>query len=92
MKNKRNIYLGLILFSIIFFVGCNTMSTEQRKERLKELLRNKYGEEFEIRELYDSGAVKAWCYPQKDSLLLFKAGAMLKMEEISNDDYLQTIA
>lgn len=90
----RNVVLILVVLIILTLTaGCKRpMTTSAREKRLKNLLKDKYGEEFEIRELYDNGAVKAWCYPQKDSLLLFKAGTTLKMEEISKDDYLQTIA
>lgn len=91
MKNKRNIYLGLILFSILFFVGCSITSTEQRRERLKELLKEKYGEEFEIREIYENGAIKAWCYPIKNNSLIFSVTTTLDMDRIEMDEYIQKI-
>ena len=69
MRNKFLLKLFiLILVAIIPFIfwGCGTMSNGQREKRLKELLRNKYGEDFEIRELYVTGKVDAWCYPVND--------------------------
>ena len=67
------------------------MSTEQRRERLKELLKEKYGEEFEVRNLYYSGAVHAWCYPINDSSMIFMVDTSEKMEEIQDDQYIQKI-
>ena len=54
------------------------MSKVKREKRIKELLRDKFGEEFEVRELYDTGAIEAWCYPQNDPTMIFKVETMLR--------------
>jgi len=48
------------------------MSNGQREKRLKELLRNKYGEEFEVGELYATGRIDAGCYLVNDPTMIIK--------------------
>lgn len=94
MRNKLliRIFIVILITSIpVLSMGCGTMSKGQREKRLKELLREKYGEEFEVRELYDTGAIEAWCYPQNDPTMIFKVETMLEMKEIAEDDYLQSL-
>ena len=94
MRNKFLLKLFiLILVAIIPFIfwGCGTMSNGQREKRLKELLRNKYGEDFEIRELYVTGKVDAWCYPVNDPTMIIKVDTTLNMDEIGMDNYIQSI-
>ena len=67
------------------------MDDQQREDRLKELLRDKYGEEFEVREMYITGGIEAWCYPVDNPDVIFKIETTLDMDNISADDYLQTI-
>ena len=50
-----SLFIGLIA---ILLVGCE-MSYSQREKKLKELLSEKYGEEFEVREMYVTGDVEA---------------------------------
>lgn len=97
-KEKKRIkqckILSLIMAVIVMAMsfGCQRpMTTKEREERLKELLKDKYGEEFEVRELYVTGAVEAWCYPVNDFSRIFKIETMLDMENITEDDYLQSI-
>ncbi len=89
----RNVVLILVVLIILTLTaGCKRpMTTSAREKRLKDLLRDKYGEEFDVRELYVTGAVDAWCYPVNDPTMIFEVGTMLNMEEIAEDDYLQNI-
>ena len=91
---SRRILL-LLLFTCILTitsVACQKpMTTEDRKDRMKELLKDKYGEEFEVRELYNTGKIEAWCYPVSNPTMVFKADSTLEMEEIVSDFYLQNI-
>lgn len=89
-KNKMFLCLTLIMISTIVLVGCG-MSTAQRENKLKKLLRDKYGEEFEVRELHITSGVHAWCYPVTDSSLIFEISTSARMDSITADDYLQCI-
>ena len=96
MRNKKKIvrFFLLFFFTIIVVIcfGCNKpMTTESRKERMKELLKDKYGEEFEVRELYDTGTIESWCYPVNNPSIIFKADTDSDMKEIKSDFYLQNI-
>jgi len=96
MRNKKKIvrFFLLFFFTIIVVIcfGCNKpMTTESKKQRMKELLKNKYGEEFEVRELYDTGRIEAWCYPINNQSIIFEAHSETDMEVLGNDDYLQTV-
>ena len=89
---RSSLLVLIICVLTITGVACQKpMTTEDRKERMKELLKDKYGEEFEIRELYNTGKIEAWCYPVSDSTMVFKADSTLEMEEIVSDFYLQNI-
>ena len=93
MNNKRKVTLLLLLVGamLIALVGCKVMDDQQREDRIKELLRDKYGEEFEIREMQVTEAVHAWCYPLDDTALLFEIDTSLEMNQIAMDDYLQCL-
>jgi len=96
MSNKKRVgYLSIFfVLGIMVFIcfGCNKpMTTESKKTRMKELLKDKYGEEFEVRELYDTGRIEAWCYPVRDLTLVFEADAYSSMDELAEDDYVQAI-
>jgi len=95
MRVKKKCYVCLFVVVFIMTVmnaGCRkAMTTANKKERIKELLKEKYGEEFEVRNLYYSGAVHAWCYPINDSSMIFMADTSEKMEEIQDDQYIQKI-
>lgn len=89
---RSSLLVLIICVLTITGVACQKpMTTEDRKERMKELLKDKYGEEFEIRELYNTGKVEAWCYPVSNPTMVFKADTTIEMEEISQDDYLQSL-
>lgn len=97
-KEKKRIkqckILALIMAIIVLAMsfGCQRPMTDRdREERLKELLKDKYGEEFEVKKLYTSGAVHAICYPTKDFTMIFEVRTPLEMERIEEDDYLQNI-
>lgn len=94
MRNKFliRIFIVILITSIpVLSMGCGNMSKGQREKRLKELLREKYGEEFEIRELYDTGAIHAWCYPIKNQNMIFMADTKEEMDRLISDYYLQKI-
>ncbi len=90
-KILRRQGLLILLFLLMggAFVGCNVMDDQQREDRLKELLKEKYGEEFEVREMYVKESVEAWCYPVNNPDVIFMIATSLKMDEISKDYYLQ---
>jgi len=88
---KKNIIVFLMTSMIPVLVGCNYLSKGQKENRLKELLREKYGEEFVVRELYENGAIQAWCYPIQDNSLVFSVTTSSKMEKIEMDEYIQRI-
>lgn len=92
--HSRRILLLLLFTCILTITGVacqKPMTTEDRKERMKELLKDKYGEEFEVRELYNTGKIEAWCYPVSDPTMVFKANSNTEMSKLGNDDYLQMI-
>ena len=91
MLRRQGIVLLICLLTTSLLVGCKVMDDQQREDRLKELLRDKYGEEFEVRDMYVTGRVEAWCFPVNNQDLVFKIDTPLEMEYISMDDYLQTI-
>ena len=92
LKHSRIVSLIMAVIVLVLSIGCQRpMTTKEREERLKELLKDKYGEEFEVRDLYVTGAVDAWCYPVNDPTMIFEVGTMSSMEEIAEDDYLQNI-
>ena len=92
MKFRRQgIVILMCLLTTSLLVGCKVMDDQQREDRLKELLRDKYGEEFEVREMYVTGGVEAWCYPVDNPDVIFTIETTLDMDNISADDYLQTI-
>ena len=89
----RNVVLILVVLIILTLTaGCKRpMTTSAREKRLKELLKDKYGEDFEIRELYVTGKVDAWCYPVNDPTMIIKVDTTLNMDEIGMDNYIQSI-
>ena len=92
MKFRRQgIVILMCLLTTSLLVGCKVMDDQQREDRLKELLRDKYGEEFEVREMYVTGGVEAWCYLVDNPDVIFTIETTLDMDNISADDYLQTI-
>ena len=91
MFRWQGIVLLMCLLTTSLLVGCKVMDDQQREDRLKELLRDKYGEEFEVREMYVTEKVEAWCYPVDNPNLLFTISTQLDMEKIGSDEYLQVV-
>ena len=92
MKKKfrrQGIVVLMCLLTTSLLVGCKVMDDQQREDRLKELLRDKYGEEFEVREMFVTARVEAWCYPVDNPEIIFKIITASEMEVISMDYYIQ---
>lgn len=88
IKSKKNILMGVIilLMSTTIFSGC--VSESARKEKVVDLLHEKYKEEFEIIAYKDTGifedyyTVKAYCVNYPD--LLFQAYVDIETENITD--------
>ena len=93
MNNKRKVAFLMLLMGVILIalVGCGVPSEAKRERKIKKLLNDKYGEEFEIRESFVTSGVHAWCYPVNDPSLVFEISTPAKMDSITADDYLQCI-
>ena len=93
MNSKIKATLLILLMGVILIalVGCGVPSEAKRERKLKKLLSDKYGEEFEVRELNANSGVHAWCYPVNDPSLIFEMSTPTKMDSITGDDYLQCI-
>ena len=87
---RQGLFILTGLLMICVLVGCG-MSTSKRERKIKGLFRDKYGEEFEVRELYANSGVHAWCYPESDPSLIFEIETPTKLDKIVADDYLQCI-
>lgn len=88
---KRLIVINLFISLVTtLLIGCG-MSDRQRENRLKELLKDKYGEDFVVREMYVTGGVEAYCYPVNNPDIIFKIETSLEMDVIEMDYYLQRL-
>ncbi|MBQ8247322.1 MAG: hypothetical protein IJZ42_09335 [Lachnospiraceae bacterium] len=89
-KIKRNLLIVFILLLALCFVtGCGLLRSDE--DKLKDLLEDKYGEEFGVESYYYAGDMWAMCYPVSDPTLLFEVRTNDKVTVIGHDYYLQTV-
>ncbi|MBO5098460.1 MAG: hypothetical protein J6B96_09125 [Agathobacter sp.] len=89
-KKKRNLLIVFILLLALCFVtGCGLLRSDE--DKLKDLLEDKYGEEFGVESYYYAGDMWAMCYPVNDPTLLFEVRTDGEVTKISHDYYLQNV-
>ncbi len=89
-KIKRNLLIAFALLLVMCFVtGCGLLRSDE--DKLKDLLEDKYGEEFGVESYYYAGDMWAMCYPINDPTLLFEVRTDSEVTKISRDIYLQTV-
>ena len=89
-KIKRNLLIVFILLLALCFVtGCGLLRSDE--DKLKDLLEDKYGEEFGVESYYYAGDMWAMCYPVSDPTLLFEVRTDGEVTKISHDYYLQNV-
>ncbi len=89
-KIKRNLLIVFILLLALCFVtGCGLLRSDE--DKLKDLLEDKYGEEFGVESYYYAGDMWAMCYPVNDPTLLFEVRTDGEVTKISHDYYLQNV-
>ncbi|MBQ8247320.1 MAG: hypothetical protein IJZ42_09325 [Lachnospiraceae bacterium] len=89
-KKKRNLLIVFILLLALCFVtGCGLLRSDE--DKLKDLLEDKYGEEFGVESYYYAGDMWAMCYPVSDPTLLFEVRTDGEVTKISHDYYLQNV-
>ncbi|MBE5885798.1 MAG: hypothetical protein E7284_05265 [Lachnospiraceae bacterium] len=89
---KRTLKRAIIACTLILtlcLTGCGLFPTNTSK--LKQLLEDKYGEEFGVESHYFAGDMWATCYPESDPTLLFEVRTNAEVTKISHDYYLQTV-
>ncbi|MBE5885796.1 MAG: hypothetical protein E7284_05255 [Lachnospiraceae bacterium] len=89
---KRTLKRAIIACTLILtlcLTGCGLFPTNTSK--LKQLLEDKYGEEFGVESHYFAGDMWAMCYPESDPTLLFEVRTNAEVTKISHDYYLQTV-
>ena len=89
-KIKRKVLMAFVLLlSMCFVTGCGLLRSDE--DKLKDLLEDKYGEEFGVESYYYAGDMWAMCYPVSDPTLLFEVRTNDKVTFIGHDYYLQTV-
>lgn len=91
MKKTTKVKLIIVctLLLTLCLTGCGVFKSDTQK--LKDLLEDKYGEEFEIKSYYYDSDMWAMCYPVSDPTLLFEVRTNDKVTFIGHDYYLQTV-
>lgn len=89
MKRKNKILIVCTLLLALCLTGCGLFRSDT--DQLKDLLEDKYGEEFEVKSYYYSGDMWAMCYPVSDPTLIFQVRTDDKVSYIAHDYYLQTV-
>ena len=89
-KTKRKLLIAFVLLlSTCFVTGCGLLRSDE--DKLKDLLEDKYGEEFGVESYYYAGDMWAMCYPVSDPSLLFQVRTDGEVTKISHDYYLQNV-
>ena len=89
-KKKRNLLIVFILLLALCFVtGCGLLRSDE--DKLKDLLEDKYGEEFGVKEHHYEGDMWAMCYPINDPTLIFQVRTDGEVTHIVHDYYLQNV-
>ena len=88
-KTKAKMIIVCTLLLTLCLSGCGTLRSDT--QQLKDLLADKYGEEFEIKSYYYDGDMWAMCYPVSDPTLVFQVRTDEHVERIKHDYYLQTV-
>ena len=88
-KMKKRFILVCILVLSLCLAGCGLLQSDTTQ--LKDLLEDKYGEEFGVESYYYAGDMWAMCYPESDPTLLFQVRTDGNVTKISHDYYLQAV-
>ena len=98
MKKKRVKWIVLLMFAVISLSGCddvkNFLVTESSMtQEAKKALRAKYGEQFEIYDVYSDtqGTFVAMCSPTSDPSVVFEAQIWKDGEGVIKDHYIEGI-
>ncbi len=86
---KAKLIIVCTLLLTLCLTGCGLFKSDTQK--LKELLEDKYGEEFGVESYYYAGDMWAMCYPVSDPTLLFEVRTDGDVTFIGHDYYLQTV-
>ncbi len=86
---KAKLIIVCTLLLTLCMAGCGVLRSDT--QQLKDLLADKYGEEFEIKSYYYDGDMWAMCYPVSDPTLLFQVRTDGQVTHIVHDYYLQNV-
>lgn len=94
LKVKKYIFWGMMIVSVVAanISGCNLMSNEDRMEKAKELLEEKYQEEFDVLEYYgiiniENDEYQVLASAKNNSDILFEARISAE-ENYLSDEYI----
>ena len=89
MKQRIEILVVLLITGIsLFMSGCG----KSREDITKELLSQKYGEEFNVYSIRSEGSVYyATCSPIDNSEIVFEARMVDGLEQVDEDDYFERL-